>query len=82
MDIKCAILTWDWKDNPDAEQLSKANRQVFTGNFAPSIAELPSESGDCGLIFSSQPLTKQQIRQVMDTWLKSDREIGSFTITV
>ncbi len=62
--LKHTQMTWDWKDQPSAEEL-----QEVLAPFGVVVTDHPASEGQdsYGFIFSNRPLTEDELEEAADS---------------
>lgn len=72
--VKCFVLTCDWKERFDANDINEASRLVFNGDDCPSLTDVPDTHGDQnGLVVSTVKISAKQAQAVWEIYIKNLR---------
>ncbi len=67
MEAKCCIVSWDWKGEPDFEEIQQALEAVFNGINCPTIQTINHSTNDqCAVIASSHKLSEPTVVTAWD----------------
>lgn len=81
--MKVVILTWDWKENVDSEEMFRAVRDVFEQGKQPSVREVGNTDSDAhALVVASEPITPGQAQQIWDEHWCEYRDNDKWLLTI
>jgi hypothetical protein len=65
-DLRIAIMSWDWRGQPDLTELARAVREVSGGGV--HLVEADTGSDQYAIVLSDQPLDKAAATDAYRRW--------------
>ena len=62
-----AVLTWDWREQPDPDELARAVRDVSGGTV--HIRQVDTGSDQYAIVVAAADLDDEAVQDVYDRWL-------------
>jgi len=60
------IVTWDWRESPDLEEVNLALAEVYDGKTLPTINEIDTNCDSYAWLFSGQPVSETKAQAIFD----------------
>lgn len=64
--VSVAVITWDWKEYPDWDEIAAAVRQLSDGQIDLALAE--TNSDQFALVIANHPLTQNFANSLWEDW--------------
>lgn len=67
--MKHHIITWDWKDAPDINELNSALKEITESGNTPNLYTAETDSDDYAWVISPvSNLTQDEVNRIYEEW--------------
>lgn len=65
--MKVQFVSWDWKSQPDVDELGKALQNVYDGQHVPCLTGIPdSQSDSYVVLLSGRAVTGEEAQKIFN----------------
>jgi len=69
--VKHEIMTWDWKQQIDLEELNDAVETVFNGTDRPFIVRIDTQEDQYGIVVCEKQITEAEATKLYEAYEES-----------
>ena len=69
------IITWDWRQQPDVEELNNALEDIISNGYPPTVYTADTASDEYAWVVSSNcGLIPKEVQEIFNNWEREQTE--------